>query len=182
MQWRIQLQMLQQSCSRVALHGTATRMCTPSYVCIHNIRIKQVLHVCLELACVHEHFFSLTATFKREREAWGGRRRHLLIHVSSPTQLTALQVFCCQWSWTMMRRDHPLMEKNSISVSGLIWILAFSSAFVAWLQRGALKQRPHSTSAQKGQFTDSWPKMCQLLPTQVPPFTLTLWQRTSSLS
>lgn len=135
-----------------------------------------------EMACVHVHFSSLTAPLKREPEAEEEGRRRLLIPVSSPTQLTALQVFCCQCNWAMMRRDHPLMEKNSISAPGLIWILAFSFAFVAWLQRGAVKQRPHSTSAQKGQFTDSWPKMCQLLSIQILPITLILWQRTSSLS
>lgn len=152
------------------------------FVCIHYIWIKAGAACTFGIGLCPCTLFSLTAPFKGSMRHMEEGRRHLLIHVSSPTQLTALQAFCCQWNWTMMSRDHPLMEKNRISASGLIWILAFSFAFVAWLQRGAVKRRPHSTSAQKGQFTDSWPKTCQLLSIQGPPITLSLWQRTSSLS
>lgn len=136
--------------------GTNTCMFRCPCLCAYILYSRrQVLCVYL---CILSLYPSLIAVFKRELKAWEERRRHL-IHVLSRTQLTALQVFsCCQWNRTVMRRDHPLMEKNSISVTGLIWILAFGFAFVAWLQHDAVKQRPYSILTQKGQFTDSWPQ------------------------
>lgn len=138
---------------------------THTNICIWSIAIHTYLHlyVCTCIGrsiyslCVPVcYLFLLAAKFKGEPMEWGCS--HFLIHMSNAAQMTAMQVFsCCQWDSTMMRRDHPLMEKDSISASGLICILAFSFAFVAWLQHDARKQRPQGAFTQKGHFTDSCP-------------------------